>query len=369
MIASAPFTVDARPEAEAQVAADLERVTEEVRREAEGDGLLAVFLLGGFARGEGVVVTGPDGALHGFNDYDLLLVFDRPPARAGRYSALSRRLAAELGIDFVDLGMATPADLEAAGPTLFWYELGEAHRVLWAREGARVELPRFRLESIDPAEGSRLLLNRGMAHLWGALRLWPGGPGEDPPSADAGVLRFAAIAAHKAVLAAGDAALLRSRAYSTRQRARLEILRTRPELRSWAARDFLDAYAAAAAFRREPRVPGPAETAALWWTARDHHRDGFRAAEEVRLGAPLGDWASYPGRIRARAGRERMSRPREAFRSLRRAAHRESWLRNEERFFISLPGLLYAPGSGRPRGAEASAWRERAETLIREWHP
>ncbi len=55
------FTAAAIPAAEARVAGDLARIVEAVRGEAAADSLLAVFLLGGYARGEGAVRTAEDG--------------------------------------------------------------------------------------------------------------------------------------------------------------------------------------------------------------------------------------------------------------------------------------------------------------------
>ncbi len=129
----------------------------------------------------------------------------------------------------MDLGLATLRDLAVAPPTLFWYELGEAHRLLWARPGEPPQLPRIRLGDIDPAEGSRLLLNRGLALLWAGARLWSGsGPGSGSVTEDPAELRFATIAAHKAVSAAGDAALLRGNAYTPSQSGRQAVLLESP---------------------------------------------------------------------------------------------------------------------------------------------
>jgi predicted nucleotidyltransferase len=362
-----PFTSLATPPAEARVSRDLDRITAAVRTAADADPLLGIFLLGGYARGEGAIRRATDGTLRGFNDYDLLLVFADRPASPERYAALSRRLARELEIDFVDLGVATLAELTSAPPTLFWYELGEGHRELWVREGARIRLPRFRIEELDPEEGSRLLLNRGMALLWAALRLWPeGAPGRGPAVSDPAELRFAAIAAHKAILAAGDAALLRSRSYHISQEVRRDVLRGRPELRSWAEAGFLEAYDRAVEFRREPRAVAAGEAAILWQTALTHHRAGFRAAEEVRFAAPLPDWKEHARRIRGRA-RRRAVRPREAARVLKRSVRGGNWLTREDRFFLGLPRYLYTAPPSDP--AAVRLWRDRALALVREWHP
>jgi predicted nucleotidyltransferase len=350
------FTAEGTAPAEARVAEDLEHITARVRAEA-GEDLLAVFLLGGYARGEGAVRATASGALRGFNDYDLLLVFRAAPAREP-FRRLARRLARDLEIDFVDLGLATPRDLEGAPPTLFWYELGEAHRVLWRRQGSPITPKRIPPGAIDPAEGTRLLLNRGLALLWAALRFWPeGGPGEGPSAADPAEIRFAVTASHKAVLAAGDQALLRARRYDFRQAEReRRLLETPPLWSPWAPPGFMEAYRAAAAFRHRPGFPDGAGAARLWHTGRDALEAALRAAETERLGA-FADWKEHARRV-SRPGRA--PSPRRIARALRRRLRgdppEEGWL------LARLDALLFGA-----RGD--AAWRRRGLALVRAWHP
>lgn len=363
------FTASAIPAAEARVAGDLARIVEAVRGEAAADSLLAVFLLGGYARGEGAVRTAEDGALRGFNDYDLLLVFSAPPRQPARFGELSRRLARELEIDFVDLGLATPRDLAIAPPTLFWYELGEAHRLLWSRPGDPPQLPRFRLGDIDPAEGSRLLLNRGMALLWAGARLWSGsGPGSGSVTEDPAELRFATIAAHKAVSAAGDAALLRANAYTPSQSGRQAVLANRPDLIEWATDGFLDAYARAVAFRRQPAPTASRDISALWWEAREHHERGFRAAEEARLGVAIPDWEVYRGMRQTQMGRRPFG-ARSALRQVWRTLRGGRSVDFEVRWMREMSRLLYGAPVGDGEPMPGGPWKERTLALVGEWHP
>ncbi len=364
-----PFTAVANPGAEARVAGDLAHIVEAVRAEAALDSLLAMFLLGGYARGEGAVRIADDGTLRGFNDYDVLLVFSVRPRRPERFAKLSRRLARELEIDFVDLGLFTPRDLAVAPPTLFWYELGEAHRLLWAGPGDAPRLQRIPIGDIDPAEGSRLLLNRGLALLWAGARLWSGSaPGLGSVSEDPDELRFATIAAHKSVTAGGDAALLRSNAYVPSQAGRQALLASRPDLTRWAAEGYLDAYARAVAFRRQPMPIAASDAAALWWEARKHHERGFRAAEEVRLGTAILDWEVYPELLRRRAGR-RPSNVRDALRRVRRALLGGRAVDAEARWMREMSELLYGASLGGGRSVSGRSWKERALAVVTEWHP
>ena len=107
------YTALAVPEGEARVAADLDRILAAVRAEAASDPLVAVFLIGGYARGEGAVVRGDDGEPRGFNDYDLLLLFaDTPAVAEAIFQACQRGIAGEPLI--LDVPENNPAALELA---------------------------------------------------------------------------------------------------------------------------------------------------------------------------------------------------------------------------------------------------------------
>jgi hypothetical protein len=356
------YTATGVPEAETRVSQDLDRLVSAIRHEAANDRLVSVFLIGSFAKEEGAVVQGPGGRLHGFNDYDLLLLFAEPPARPEGYAALARTLARELGIDFVDLGLATRAQIAMAPPTLFWFEVGEAHRVLWRAPGTADALPRFEAGGLDPAEGSRLLVNRGMSLLWAARRLWPDRDLVAPPRmSDPAHVRFAAIACHKAVAAAGDAVLLRSGRYQVRQAARLGVLEQHPEFLDWAGPGFVDAYRAAWDFRRNPVILGK-ELGALWSTARSHHEAGFRAAERFRLGRDTTEWKDHARAVASRVRLDRIKHPRQLVSWVRRGLSPETWMTGEEIRFRCLPRLLYHASP------ECGEWRTQADRLIGEWH-
>lgn len=363
------FTGTGSPEAEARVAEDLAVIVDAVRSTPSPERLEAVLLLGGFARGEGAVVRDAGGVLRGFNDYDLLLVFSSRPRDSAPFQNLSHKLAERLAIEFVDLGVAGAADLAAAPPTLFWYELGLAHRVLWAA-GEPPPVRRFPQSDLDPAEGSRLLVNRGMGLLWAALRLRPPEGGRTAPRD----LEFSAIASHKAVLAAGDAALLRENAYALGARERLGAVRDRARGWPWAPEGFPEAYANAVRFRGAPAFGDEAEIRASWSLACGIHEAGLRAAETARLGS-FESWEEHARRVRRKT--RRWASPREAARALRRRLRGAPVLEVDDRCLADLPVLLYAPAAGDPGGeppggmdaATHRNWRERAAELVRLWHP
>ena len=358
------FTVSGDPAGEARVAADLARIVDRCRTAAAdaGDPLRGIVLLGGYARGEGTTVRAADGTPRGFNDYDLLLVLDRPAGDPGLYARLGSELAREVEIDFVDLGLATPAQLGAPPATLFAHELGEAHRVLWERAPGVVTVPRVPLDSLEIAEASRLLGNRGMALVWAGLRLWPSGEpgvGEAAPSAsDRG---FCVTASHKAVLAAGDATLLLAGRYHLSQDERRRRIAASPPPAPWIDDAFRAAYAAGVDYRRAPDAAVVPDAGALWTVARRWHEIAFSAAESRRLGASFDDWTEHAALARAHAARAR--RGSAVRRAVRRVLGRPDGP-DPDAFLAVLPALLYGERDG-----DVATHRRRLEGAVHAWHP
>lgn len=383
-----PLTALATPAAEARVRKDLERIISVVRQHVPDRRLRALALVGGFGRGEGGMLVPADGRPAPFNDYDLVIVADGPfnetPLRAA-----APALARELGVDFVDFGVVQAGALSTAPPTIFWYEVREGHRVLHGPENALAALPRVDPARLPLEEATRLLVNRGLALLWARLHL-------DDALAPAPPLtperrRFTVNAIHKAVLAAGDAALIRAAAYhlSYRERARRLGGVPLPFAGDDAAR-FLAAHAAATRFKLHPEVGGePVEELAAWWERiRDWHERVFRWTEEARLGAPVGTWKHYARRMALESLRSGLRHPRRYLRERRTPPFLSGWTRcfldPERSYRARLPFLLYSPG---PEGLDARLpaegmaaagpdpaalkwrWREAAERLLAEWHP
>jgi len=351
------------PGGEARIRSDLDRIIRDVRDAAHGDTLAGVVLLGGYARGEGAVVEMDDGTWRGFNDYDLLLVFEGEPADRAMYAALSKSLAADLEIDFVDLGIALRDELVDPPATLFWFELGEIGKVLWQdAESADVVIPRIDPGTIPGAEeGAMLLLNRGMALLWAGARLWG-----DPPPALPDVA-FSVIAAHKVVLAAGDAHLLAQGTYSVYQAERRARLESEPP--SWAGDGFGAAYAAACEFRRSPAPTTVEACRELWVRSRDHHEAGFRHLENLRLRTTLARWEDHSRRSRDAAYRRRLGSPRGVASAIRRRLRGGAVIPPTDLFFGRLSGLLYGPSPADWSSSDLAAWKSRAMELVQQWHP
>ena len=357
------FTQLQEPAAEARIQADLDRIVAAVRATAgPRDSLAAVFLLGGYARGDGTAVQSSPGSWRGFNDYDLLLMFDSAPEDPGPYQQLARDLARELEIDFVDLGLASRQDLETGQATLFWYEFYRSHRVLWRRPGTTWSFPDLSLDSLDPLESVRLLHNRGMSLLWSALRLWPQGvPRSATENASPEDRRFGVIAGHKAVLAAGEARLL-PEWWSLSQAERAgKVLNAPPP---WAGADFPERYRRAVAFRRAPDDAEEEDATALWAAAREAMDGAMREEHRSWLERPFETWAQQRRLVRRLIYADRIRSPRRLKRWLTGRAPTDT---SEPGWFAELPRLLFRDSGHEPW--TSPDWRRDARRLIQAWHP
>ena len=352
------FTALRESAAESRISRDLDLIVKRVLDLAEQDELRAVYLLGGYARGEGAAVQQEDGSWRGFNDYDLLLVFGAEPKSRVPFQELAVTLAREIEIDFVDLGIATVKDLAAAQPTLFWVELSMAHRLLWSSSETGVALPEFSVEHLLPEEAAHLIVNRGMALLWALVRTWSDRPGESELTQDDCELHFAAIAGHKAVLAGGDGILIASQKYALSAHQRLGLIQEDELLPP----EFRKAYAAGVAFRRAPAWPAPHDVAALVEAARGYHEFAFSHVEKA-LGLPTA-WPDHRRTLQRIKRSTYLLKPRTVLKAL---AGRSSGV-DPNRFRAELPGLLY-DAQGRPPWHRNPSWREQALDLVKEWHP
>ncbi|MFO0559613.1 MAG: nucleotidyltransferase domain-containing protein [Polyangiales bacterium] len=228
MIAADRWTVTGEPQAEDRVREDVAQITEAVTA-ALGDRLVALVLVGSYARGEGGVVLSDRGP-RAFNDYDWLCVFDARPT-AGERSAL-RALGALLeerrGVS-VDLWPITRAQIAGAQKTLFWLDIAMGGaRVLYGDASVLDPVRAMRERDVSLDEAGRLLANRaaGVALSRLALRAEQRQPPMSESALSAhGASRWAEPLVllrhtHKAVLACGDALLLATRRYASTLRER-----------------------------------------------------------------------------------------------------------------------------------------------------
>jgi hypothetical protein len=204
-----------------------------------GGALAGLILSGGYGRGEGSVVRGPDGTEQAWNDVDLT-----PVARPGRKADLVRIVAgimagqdmagvagsgrlqaifkSTMGAD-LDFGrVLEEADIRRLPPVLLWIETGRGHRII----GGDPNLFSRNLSfdpamAPDPVEASKLLLNRGAGLLMAAVKA----AGQTASAHDCSDPDFVRRNAAKCGLALGDALLIALGQYETFADRKMEAFR------------------------------------------------------------------------------------------------------------------------------------------------
>ncbi|MFX0135436.1 MAG: hypothetical protein ACFFDN_17465 [Candidatus Hodarchaeota archaeon] len=130
-------------------------------------GIIRLFLVGGFGRGEGSVMYNADKIVP-LNDYDFLVVIKKKSKSILRkLSALGKKLAKEIHIDFVDFMVYTPEDLEKEKnqETLFLFEAINAYYVVYQDKSFDFALPDLSIKMVSAYEMLRLLFNRAACFL------------------------------------------------------------------------------------------------------------------------------------------------------------------------------------------------------------
>jgi hypothetical protein len=385
---SQALTSEGAPGAEDQVRRDLDRILQAVDRHLPSGSVACVALTGGFGRGEGGVVATGNGEFRAFNDYDLV-VLTRGAVDGAPLVRHAPDLARELGLDFVDFGVFPLDVLPRVPDTVFWYELREAHRVLAGDPNALLAIPPIDPSRLPVIEGTRLLLNRGLSLLWAWLHLDQAM--ETPAVLDARRFRFTINSIHKAVLAIGDAALIRSGRYhlSYRERAR-RIPEVELPFDGPVRGRFLEAHERATDFKLHPDLSPLAveELVRMAGTVRVWHESAFRWMEEFRIGKAIVRWSDYPGQLAGESIQEAFRHPGRYLRERGGCSFVKGWSRHfldaERGRLALLPFLLYSPGpngldqellrsglNNLPRETDAvrARWREASRELLREWHP
>ena len=243
----------------------------------------ALVLGGGYGRGEGGVMPGPEGV--GFsNDLDYFL-FDEAP-RDKRLEAWCRHIerteSAELGID-VEIKCLSKDALGEPSRSMMFADMVAGHVVV-AGDGGFLARLREDLDfsRIEPAEATRLLWNRGSGLFFASCRI-----GRETD------LAFVIRNHAKLKLALGDAWLCLHGQYTPKCRdraARLaasEIPETFTGIRQW--------HAQGVAFKFDPFASGPS------WpqlTEESQHLIAawgvlYLAVEQRRLKRPLVNFAEY----------------------------------------------------------------------------
>lgn len=243
----------------------------------------ALVLGGGYGRGEGGVMMGPEGA--GFsNDLDYFL-FDPEPSDAGLQAwcrDLEHRESAALGID-VEIKCLRADSLGDPSRSMMFADLVAAHVVVAGDAGFLAEMAKaLDFSRIEAAEATRLLWNRGSGLFFAKCRL-----------ARETEMGFIIRNHAKLKLALGDAWLCLNGRYTSRCRERAARIATGslpddlPWLKPW--------HAEGTSYKFQPFSTGPS-----WQDLRDESARLAEAwgalylrVESRRLGLPIHAFSDY----------------------------------------------------------------------------
>jgi hypothetical protein len=157
------FTVDENPEIDSQVLEDIRRIEAAVKNSVAKDNYIALFLVGGFGRGEGGVIF-MDGRFKPSNDYDFELITSNP-LKDGMLEELGKSLASELGISWVHIESHTDSSLSRMKFTMYNYDLKYGSHFISGDKNILDSIPDMNPSEMPWREAENLLFTR----LWGFI--------------------------------------------------------------------------------------------------------------------------------------------------------------------------------------------------------
>ncbi|MBR4902175.1 MAG: hypothetical protein IKZ46_14655 [Victivallales bacterium] len=222
------FTAENDPAVEQAIADMLRRLADDIHRLADSN-RVALYLGGGYGRGEGGVLITQDGRHLPYNDLDFF-AFSKGLSSARR-RAFDNKLAAiapayekmtGVSVDFAPV--KTISKLCCERHTLMYQELLHKHQLVCGPDLlAEVECPDA--HELPVLEALRLLVNRGMGLLFATQRLAAPHADDEGHITDDDVIDFAVRNLHKAALGAGDALLIAQKRYDYSLERRLVIIK------------------------------------------------------------------------------------------------------------------------------------------------
>ena len=214
------FTAIGDAVVEQAIANTVRQLADDVRQLANADNV-AVYLGGGYGRGEGGVLVTQDNRHLPYNDLDFF-VFSQKLSSGKRavfnqsLQAIATKYEEKTG---VPLDFAPPKPIQKLRKeqhTLMYQELLYSHRLVCGPD-LLADIPCSDAHTIPILEGLRLLVNRGMGLLFAAQKM----------STDAtapATIDFAVRNLHKSAMGAGDALLIAQHRYDYNLDRRLKII-------------------------------------------------------------------------------------------------------------------------------------------------
>lgn len=155
------FTIQNNQNIDEMVIQHLDLIVQKLR-DAFGDKITAIYLVGGFGRGEGTVVN-TRGAFLPMNDYDLLVIGKSRHLDLKQLTKIREMAAKEIGIRFVDISYKWERLLLVASHSMQNYDNVYGHVCLYGDTTLIKKLPHLPKNILPKREGERLLFNRLIA--------------------------------------------------------------------------------------------------------------------------------------------------------------------------------------------------------------
>ena len=125
------FTVYEDSEVERKISNDMNLVADSIL--SAFDNVEAIYLTGGFGRGEGSVIFSKEGKCQPLNDYDLIVITETS-CEDKILNALRTRLAFECGIRQVDISILNPKKIKYLGFTMSNYDFVYASQSIYGTD-------------------------------------------------------------------------------------------------------------------------------------------------------------------------------------------------------------------------------------------
>ncbi len=180
---------------------------------------ISIILYGGYGRGEGSWVKIAEKKYTPYNDYDILIIYDKKLASVN-FKKLASELARDIGIRWIDIGQITINNLCRYKPSIYSYDLKYGSKVIYGDKNILLHIPDYKSSDLSLKEGEILFFTR----LWTLL----GSLDQDAFRVELkdDQSRFFRNQMAKAILAVVDILLLQKGLYHTSYKSRVERLTT-----------------------------------------------------------------------------------------------------------------------------------------------
>jgi hypothetical protein len=212
--------------------------------------LSALILGGGYGRGEGGVFI-ENGKMELYNDFDFFVISNNlSRAKMNEYYhklfEVGEKLTEKIGID-VDFGpFRNISDLANMKFTMMWYELKQAHIVIYGDDKILDAIPDFKAEEIPLSEAMGLTLNRSVGLLLAKQRL------ENVENLTTPDKDFIERNIYKAAMAAGDAFLICNHIFNHSYVARMDLMDQFKDDKIIKENKFLELYKRSILYKLKP---------------------------------------------------------------------------------------------------------------------